>query len=75
MSDLVTALVALLAVVVAVLGYGARQRVKGRRDAEATALRESAKRQERGRDAVGEIRGADRDELIDRLRRNDGRWD
>ena len=74
MSDIVTLIVALLAVVAGVLGYGARQRARGRRAAETDALRDSAERQRRGRDAVSDLRGTDRDDLLERLRRNDGRW-
>jgi len=47
---------------------------EGRSQAETRALKDSAKRQEKGREAVEDLRGADRDELVDRVRRNDGQW-
>ncbi len=45
-----------------------------RRRAAEKALRDSLERQERGRDEVRDLRGADRDALDQRLRDNDGRW-
>ena len=67
-------LIAIGAAIAALLGYGARQKARGRREAETDALRASAKRQEDGRDAVSDLRGADRDDLAQRLRDNDGQW-
>ena len=63
-----------VAIIVAILGYGARQRSKGRADAATEAMRDAANRQEEGRNAVQDLRGAGRDDLLDRLRRNDGQW-
>lgn len=60
------------------VGHGVRERRKGRKEGrDATyieTLRESAKRQEAGREAVSDLRGAGRDELLDQLRRNEGDW-
>ncbi len=74
LADLIPWLLGAAAAIAAIMGYGARQRVKGRREAETAALQDSAARQEEGRDAVQGLRGAGRDDLLDRLRRNDGRW-
>lgn len=74
MSDIVTAIVALLAVVAAVLGYGARQKAKGKRDAITQGQIDAQKRMKEGRDAVSKLRGADRDDLLERLRRNGSEW-
>lgn len=74
-SRLGRALSAVVAGVIAILTFGAVKKKQGRTEAQTDALRDSAKRQEKGREAVKDLRGADRDTLIDRLRRNDGRWD
>lgn len=68
------ALAAAGALLAAVWAYGRGQRAKGVRDAENAALRNSQQRQEKGREDAADLRGADRDELVDRLRRNDGEW-
>lgn len=58
----------------AIWGYGVSKKAEGRKDAETDALKDSAKRQEDGRDAVQDLRGADRGALADRVRDNDKRW-
>ena len=64
-------ILAAVGAVLAALLYGR----KSGRDAERNkALKDSAKRQEDGRDAVKDLRGADRDELADRLRSNHAEW-
>ena len=68
------ALAALGALAVAFLGAFIAGRREGRRGAETDTLRDSAKRQERGRDAVEDLRDADTDDLIDQLRDNDAKW-
>ena len=68
------ALVGAVALIVAIMTFGAVSRGRGRRDAENDGLRDSAERQERGRDAVQDLRDADRDDLVDQLRDNDGDW-
>jgi len=66
--------IALGALLAALLGYGARQKAKGRRQAADAALRDSIKRQEDGRNAVANLHGAGRADLAQQLRDNDGRW-
>lgn len=62
------------ALLLAIVTFGASQRRKGRTDAENDALRDSAKKQEDGRDAVEDLRDADRDELNERLHDNSKHW-
>lgn len=62
------------ALLLAIVTFGALQRRKGRTDAENDALRDSAKKQEEGRNAVEDLRNADRDELNKRLHDNNKRW-
>ena len=73
-GDLLPWLAGAVAILVAILGSGMRQRAKGRSDAATEALRDAMTRQEEGRDAVQDLRGAGRDDLLDQLRRNEGRW-
>ena len=65
---------AAVALFVAIVTFGAVSRERGRREAENDSLRDSAERQERGRDAVQELRDADRGDLVDQLRDNDDEW-
>ena len=44
---------------------------RGRKEAERDGLRDTQERMERGREAVSRNRG---DDPVDRVRRNDGRW-
>lgn len=69
------ALSAALAAVGAVLAVYLLGKREGRSGAAVDALRDEQKREDKGRDAVSNLRGADRDDLLDQLRRNDGRWD
>ena len=68
------ALGAAVALFVAIVTFGAYSRQKGRDEAENDAVRDSAERQEEGREAVQDIRRADRDELTRRLREADDKW-
>ena len=68
------ALSGLVVAVGAFLGVYIMGRRDGAENAENEALRDNAERQEDGRNAVNDLRGADRDDLIDRLRENDGQW-
>lgn len=49
-------------------------RSSGRVRHDRKAMRDSIKRQEKGREAVSDLRGAGRDDLVRRLRDNDGEW-
>ena len=59
------------AVLLAIVTFGALKRKQGRTEAETDAMKDSVKRQERGRDAVQDLRGVDRDGLLKQLRDND----
>ena len=61
-------------VLLAIVTFGASQRSKGRQKAETDALRDSADRQEKGREAVQDLRDADRGGLAGQLRENDSDW-
>ena len=65
---------AVLAGAAAIAGVWAAARREGRQAAENEALRDSAERLERGRDAVADIDDTDADALLEQLRKNDGRW-
>lgn len=76
LTDILTALGALVTGLVAIAAAIWRARTKGRREgretAQTEAMRDAAERVEKGRAAVQRGRGAgDPDE---RLRRNDGQW-
>ena len=73
-SELLPWIAGAVALIAAILGYGARQRAKGRTDAATRAMRDAITRQEEGRNAVQDLRGAGRDDLLEQLRRNEGRW-
>lgn len=62
------------ALLLAIVTFGALKKREGRQDAENDALRNDAEKQEEGREAVQDLRDADRDELIDRLRQNSDDW-
>lgn len=62
------------AALVALWAYGASRKAEGRKETYIEALRDSVKRQEAGRNAVQDLRGADRDAYLDQLRRNEGEW-
>jgi hypothetical protein len=74
LPDLWPWLIGALAVVGGLFGFGRSQKAKGKAEAKTEALEDSAKRQEEGREAVSDLRGADRDNLVKRLRDNDGQW-
>ncbi|UWS05615.1 hypothetical protein K4K94_07800 [Phaeobacter inhibens] len=67
-------LVAAGAFLAAIWAYGRSQKAEGRQETYIETLEGSAKRQEAGRNAVSDLRGAGRDELIDQLHRNDDEW-
>lgn len=73
-SKLGRALAAAGALLLAIVTFGALKKREGRQDAENEALRDDAKKQEDGRNAVQDLRDADRDKLTDRLRQNDNDW-
>ncbi len=50
------------------------QRSKGRKQADDKAVLDAAEREEKGREAVYDLRDANRDDLVQRLRDNDGEW-
>lgn len=58
----------------ATLWFGAHQKNKGRNEAKTEAMIDSSERQEEGREAVQDLRDADRDELTRRLREADSKW-
>jgi hypothetical protein len=76
MTDLLTALMGIAALVASVIGALVFNRRKGRKEgherAQTEALKDAQERMERGRDAVS--RGRDGGSPADRLRRNDGQW-
>ena len=50
------------------------QRKVGRKSAENETMRNAARKQEEGRDAVQDLRDADRGELAGKLQDNDAKW-
>ena len=62
------------ALLLAIATFGAHQRHKGRSEAKTDAMIDSSERQEEGREAVQDLRNADRDELTRRLREADSKW-
>lgn len=56
------------------MAYGSVKKKQGRTEAETDALRDSADRQEKGREAVQDLRDADRGGLVGQLRENDSDW-
>ena len=67
-------LVAAGAILAAIWKYGRAKKAEARKETYIEALQDSAKRQEAGREASADLRGADRDELAGQLRRNDDHW-
>jgi len=74
LADLLPWAIGIVLTFLGVWGYGRRKKKEGREETYIETLKDSAKRQEAGREAVSDLRGAGRDELIDRVRRNDGQW-
>jgi len=68
------ALAGAVALLVAVVTFGAVKKRDGARGAENEALRETAKRTEAGNEAVNDLRDADRDDLNEQLQRNSDKW-
>ncbi|AUR35763.1 hypothetical protein PhaeoP18_01489 [Phaeobacter piscinae] len=58
----------------AIWAYGRSQKAEGRKETYIETLEDSAKRKEAGREAVEDLRGNDRDDDIEQLRRNSDRW-
>ena len=54
--------------------WGRSKKAEGRQETYIETLADSAKRQKEGRDAVQDLRGADRDALADRVRDNTDSW-
>lgn len=67
-------LAAISAALLAVCGIYIMGRKEGAHRVENRAMRDSIKRQEDGRNAVQDLRSADRSQLDQRLRDNDGDW-
>ena len=62
---------ALLVAILAAWGLGRRE---GAQRARRDAAEGSLERQEKGREAVSDLRDADRDNLVDQLHRNTRKW-
>jgi len=62
------------AILVAILTFGAVQRREGEKLNEAKRIRDDAKKREKADEAANDLRGADRDELNNRLHDNNRRW-
>ncbi len=75
LAQFAPAILAAVALLVAFMGYGAKQRANGRKQAQADAVEDSNNRQELGNEAANDLRGVGRDGYIDSVRKNDGRWD
>ncbi|AUQ93876.1 hypothetical protein PhaeoP66_04655 (plasmid) [Phaeobacter inhibens] len=67
-------LVAAGALLAAIWAYGRSQKAEGRKETYIETLTDSAKRKEAGREAVEDLRGNDRDDDIEQLRRNSDSW-
>lgn len=74
LADLLPWALGIVAAIAGIWGYGRSKKAEGRQETYIETLADSAKRQEAGRDAVQDLRGADRDALADRLRDNTDRW-
>lgn len=68
------ALSAALAAAVAVFAVFRLGERSGGSKADIDALKDEQRKGDKGRDAVSNLRGAGRDDLLEQLRRNDGRW-
>lgn len=66
--------IAALSFVLFIVTFGLIQRKEGVKLDEAKRMREDAKRREKADEAANDLRGADRDELNERLRDNNRRW-
>jgi len=62
------------ALIVFLVTFGAVQRRSVRKSADLKQLKDNAEKQEHGREAVNEIRDADRSDLVKRLHDNNERW-
>ncbi|MDE4272678.1 hypothetical protein PXK58_02300 [Phaeobacter gallaeciensis] len=58
----------------ALWGWGQSKKAEGRKETYIETLADSAKRQKEGRDAVQDLRDADRDALAGRVRDNSDSW-
>ena len=67
-------LVAAGAFLAAIWAYGRSQKAEGRKGTYIETLTDSAKRKEAGREAVDDLRGNDRADNIEQLRRNSDSW-
>jgi hypothetical protein len=74
LADLLPWAIGILATLGALWGWGRSKKAEGRKETYIETLADSAKRQKEGRDAVQDLRGADRDALADRLRDNSDSW-
>lgn len=57
-----------------IITFGMVQRREGAKLDEAKRIRNDAKKRKEADEAANDLRGADRDELNERLHDNDGRW-
>lgn len=67
-------LIAVLSFVAFIITFGMVQRREGAKLDEAKRIRNDAKKRKEADEAANDLRGADRDELNERLHDNDGRW-
>lgn len=78
LADILPYLIAAVAGVVGVWGYGAHKERKGRKagreETYIETLRESAEKVEAGREAVSDLRGNSRADDLEQLRRNNAEW-
>lgn len=72
--DLMPWALGIVAALAGLLGYGRTKKAEGREQTYIEVLKDRHDREEKGREAAADLRGADRDELVDRMRRNDGQW-
>lgn len=78
LADALPYLIASVVAALGVLGYGAHKerkgRAAGRDETYIETLRDSAKKVEKGREAVSDLRGNSRDDDLEQLRRNNAEW-
>jgi predicted DNA repair protein MutK len=74
LSEFLPWIITALAAIGGVWAYGRSKKAEGRKETYIETLADSAKRQKEGRDAVQDLRDADRDALAGRVRDNSDRW-
>jgi Flp pilus assembly protein TadB len=73
-SRLGRAVIGAVVAIASLATFALSQRKRGAERAEMKRLQDASKKRGRANEAANELRGADRDELNDRLHRNDGHW-